>query len=94
VRVQYSPDAACGASVVDIANQATADLYNYTPYQPDAATRADPSGTRPGRCAAYGNLNFFRLYNAWFGDSRAVRFPPWWGPCLDHAGGRACVRRN
>jgi hypothetical protein len=92
-KVQYAPDASCGASVVDIANQATASLYLYTPYQPDAFTRAHPSG--PGRpCSAYGNLNFFRLYNAWFGDSRAVRFPEWWGPCLDHVGGVACRDGN
>ena len=92
-KVQYSPDASCGASVVDIANQATANLYLYTPYQPDEYTRAHPDG--PARaCSAYGNLNFFRLYNAWFGDSRAVRFPEWWGPCLDNVGGVACRPGN
>ncbi|MFC4243042.1 hypothetical protein ACFOYW_06630 [Gryllotalpicola reticulitermitis] len=92
-KVQYSPDASCGASVIRIANQATADLYLYTPYQPDAYTRAHPSGPA-GKCSAYGNLNFFRLYNAWFGDSRAQSFPEWWGPCLDYVGGLACTKRN
>ena len=92
-RVQYAPDGSCGASVIDIANQATANLYLYTPYQPDAYTRAHPDG--PGRaCSAYGNLNFFGLYNAWFGDSRAERFPEWWGPCLDHVGGVGCRERQ
>lgn len=92
-KLRYAPDASCGASVVRIANQATADLYLYTPYQPDAYTRAHPDGPAHA-CSAYGNLNFFRLYNAWFGDSRAVRFPLWWGPCLDNAGGVACRDRN
>ncbi|MCL2514545.1 MAG: hypothetical protein FWD85_09260 [Microbacteriaceae bacterium] len=91
--VQYSPDASCGASSITIADQATADLYLYTPYQPDAQTLAHPVGPA-GKCSAYGNLNFFRLYNAWFGDSRAQRFPEWWGPCLDHVGGIACRTGN
>ena len=42
VRVQYHPDAACGATAVDVRNQATANLYNYTPYQPNPATIAAP----------------------------------------------------
>jgi hypothetical protein len=92
-KVQYSPDASCGASVVDIENQATADLYLYTPYQPDAYTRAHADGPAHA-CSAYGNLNFFRLYSAWFGDARAVRFPEWWGPCLDNVGGIACRTGN
>ncbi|WP_344756938.1 hypothetical protein [Gryllotalpicola koreensis] len=92
-KLRYSPEASCGESVVHIANQATASLYLYTPYQPDAHTKAHPDGPAD-RCAAYGNLNFFRLYNVWFGDSRAVRFPEWWGPCLDHVDGIACRTRN
>ncbi|AYG04450.1 hypothetical protein [Gryllotalpicola protaetiae] len=92
-KVQYSPDASCGASAITVANQATADLYLYTPYQPDAYTRAHPDGPA-GRCSAYGNLNFFRLYSVWFGDPRAVRYPEWWGPCLDNVGGIACRDGN
>ncbi len=93
VSVRFSPDASCGASVVDIANQATANLYLYTPYQPDAAALAHP-GANGGKCSAYGNLNFFQLYNTWFGDSRAVRYPAWWGPCLNNVDGVACRPRN
>jgi hypothetical protein len=93
VSVQYSPDASCGASAVRIANQATANLYLYTPYQPDAYTLAHPAGPAGG-CSAFGNLNFFRLFNTWFGDSRAQRFPDWWGPCLNNVGGLACQKRN
>lgn len=92
-KIAYAPDASCGASVVDIANQATADLYLYTPYQPDAYTRANPDGPAQ-HCSAFGNLDFFRLYNTWFGDSRASRFPAWWGPCLNNVGGIACLKRN
>lgn len=92
-KVRYSPDASCGASVIDISNQATADLYLYTPYQPNAYTRAHPSGPAQ-RCSAFGNLNFFRLYNAWFGDSRATRYPAWWAPCLNNVDGAVCRTRN
>jgi hypothetical protein len=44
-QVQYSPNAACGAPAVLIQNQATASLYNYTPYQPNAAALAAGYGT-------------------------------------------------
>src|SRR5215217_7310385 len=39
-QVRYHPDEACGGSTVLIRNQATAGLYNYTPYQPNAAALA------------------------------------------------------
>jgi hypothetical protein len=89
VAVQYSPNASCGSRVVDIRNQATADLYNYTPYQPDDATLADPKAA-PGACSTYGNLNFWRIYSSWFGDPTAERLPDWWGDCLTFAGGGRC----
>ncbi|CAM5311184.1 hypothetical protein [Leifsonia shinshuensis] len=89
-RIQYHPDATCGASTVRVVNQATANLYNYTPYQPDKQTVAHPTG--PGdACSAYGNLNFSRLYNSWFGDPRAVRYPGLQLPCLVYAGGWGCT---
>jgi uncharacterized protein with LGFP repeats len=65
VAIQYSPNAACGSSVVDIQNQATADLYNYTPYQPDAAALSNLHGVGDS-CSSYGNRNFWVLYNTWF----------------------------
>lgn len=68
--VQYNPSASCGGSVVNIRNLATSALYRYTPYQPNAATL---SGWSDG-CNAYGNLNFYKLFEDWFGgiiDSRA-----------------------
>ncbi|TAM67760.1 MAG: hypothetical protein EPN48_13425 [Microbacteriaceae bacterium] len=89
VRVQFSPDAKCGSTIVTIRNQATADLYNYTPYQPNAGTVAAPSAP-PTACSAYGNLNFSRIYAQWFGDPTAWSLPDWWGTCLLYLGGRDC----
>jgi hypothetical protein len=65
--VRYNPNAACGSSQVFIQNQATAGLYNYTPYQPNAAALANLYGTGDG-CSAYGNRNFWRMYSDWFGS--------------------------
>jgi hypothetical protein len=65
--VQYHPNAACGAPVITVQNQATADLYNYTPYQPNAAALANLGGTGDG-CSSYGNRNFWVYFNNWFGS--------------------------
>lgn len=61
--VQYNPSASCGGSIVNIRNLATSALYRYTPYQPNAATLG---GWNDG-CNAYGNLNFYKLFENWFG---------------------------
>lgn len=66
--VRYNPNAACGSSQVFIQNQATAGLYNYTPYQPNASALANLYGSGDG-CGAYGNRNFWRLYTDWFGST-------------------------
>jgi hypothetical protein len=79
--IQYSPDASCGSSVVNIRNYATAALYNYTPYQPDAAALANLGGTGD-RCSSYGNRNFWVYYNTWFGDSLGLSPVPLSGPSL------------
>lgn len=68
--VRYHPDSSCGSSAVFIANQATAGLYNYTPYQPNAAALANLYGTGD-RCSAYGNRNFWRIFTDWFGSPTA-----------------------
>ncbi len=65
--VRYSPNAACGADPVFIRNRATAALYYYTPYQPNAAALANMPGTGDG-CSAYGNRNFWYFYWNWFRD--------------------------
>ncbi|MBQ3470752.1 fibronectin type III domain-containing protein, partial [Candidatus Saccharibacteria bacterium] len=72
--VQYNPNRACGGSVVNIRNLATSALYRYTPYQPNAAILA---GWNDG-CAAYGNLNFYKYFEDWFGgvtDSNKITAP-------------------
>lgn len=68
--IRYSPSASCGSSNVFIQNQATAGLYNYTPYQPNGAALANLYGTGDG-CSAYGNRNFWRIYTDWFGSTTA-----------------------
>lgn len=65
--VYFNPSTSCGSSVVNIRNQATANLYNYTPYQPNAAALANLYGTGDG-CSSYGNRNFWRFFSDWFGS--------------------------
>lgn len=65
--IQFHPNSACGASRVYIRNQATANLYIYTPYQPNAAAMANLYGTGDG-CSSYGNRNFWRYFSDWFGN--------------------------
>lgn len=66
--IQYHPNTACGGSTVFIQNQATAGLYNYTPYQPNPAALNNLYGTGDG-CSAYGNRNFWRIFHDWFGST-------------------------
>jgi len=67
--IQYNPNPGCGASPVTPRNYATASLYLYTPYQPNASALANMYGSGDG-CGAYGNRNFWRLWWDWFGDPR------------------------
>ncbi|MGY1635030.1 LGFP repeat-containing protein [Geodermatophilus sp. SYSU D00742] len=67
--VYWHPNAACGSAQVYIANQATANLYNYTPYQPNAAALAAGYGTG-NSCSSYGNRNFFSYFSDWFGSTQ------------------------
>ncbi len=57
----------CGTVRVTIRNQATAGLYNYTPYTPNTSALNNLYGTGDS-CASYGNRNFWRLYTDWFGS--------------------------
>jgi hypothetical protein len=90
VDVGFNPDAACGAAPVDIRNQATANLYLYTPYQPNQAALDQLYGEGDG-CSSYGNRNFWRIFTDWFGDPVTERFPDWAGICVTHEGGAPCV---
>ena len=67
--VQYNPLASCGGSDVYIENRATALLYIYTPYQPNAAALAAGVGEGDS-CSSYGNRNFSIIYQSWFGSPR------------------------
>ncbi len=66
--ILFNPNSDCGSSSVYIENQATAGLYIYTPYQPNAAALANLYGTGDG-CSAYGNRNFWRIFTDWFGST-------------------------
>ncbi len=61
-------ESGCGSAPVTIKNQATAALYNYTPYQPNAAALAAYPGVGD-RCSTYGNRNFFYLFRKYFGST-------------------------
>ncbi len=65
--ILYNPNTACGSSSVFIQNQSTASLYIYTPYQPNRAALNNLYGTGDS-CSAYGNRNFWRMFNDWFGS--------------------------
>lgn len=68
--IYWSPTASCGTSEVRIANQATAGLYNYTPYRPNSAALRAGYGTGDG-CSAYGNRNFWLYFTDWFGSTQS-----------------------
>ncbi len=64
--VRWHPNEGCGSAPVYIQNQATANLYYYTPYQPNAAAIRAGYGEGDG-CSAYGNRNFYQYFTDWFG---------------------------
>ncbi len=70
--IGYHPSGSCGSSSVFIQSQATASLYNYTPYQPNQAALNNLYGEGDS-CSAYGNRNFWRLFTDWFGLTYGTR---------------------
>lgn len=58
----------CGGNNVNIQNRATAALYSYTPYQPNSAALNNLYDNGDA-CSAYGNRNFWRDFNSWFGST-------------------------
>ena len=70
-QIQYHPNTACGTAPVYIQNRATAALYYYTPYQPNAAALNNLGGSGDA-CSATGNRNFWKLYSDWFGSTLEV----------------------
>lgn len=73
--IPYHPDAVCGSSVVFIRNQATAGLYNYTPFQPNQAALDAGYGVGD-ECSAYGNRNFWLRFQDWFGPTEGEAYNP------------------
>lgn len=80
--IQYHPNSACGGTTLNVQNYATAALYAYTPYQPNPAALANLEGVGDG-CSSYGNRNFWRYYNAWFGTTQGYPTASTdWGPTV------------
>ncbi|MBN9188430.1 MAG: cell wall-binding repeat-containing protein [Microbacterium sp.] len=67
--ILYSPNTSCGRKSVYVANQATANLYYYTPYTPNAAALKAGYGTGDS-CSSYGNRNFYNYFTDWFGSTQ------------------------
>jgi hypothetical protein len=65
--VLYNPKTKCGSRTVTIQSKATAALYYYTPYTPNASAIKNMYGNGDS-CASYGNRNFFRYFTDWFGS--------------------------
>ena len=63
--IAWDVDPACGSAPVTIRNTATASLYNYTPYQPNAASLAAYPG-EGDQCSSYGIRNFWFLFQIYF----------------------------
>ncbi|CAB4950618.1 unannotated protein [freshwater metagenome] len=83
VSMRYHPDACkatnsagsctkwvneCGTASFVMQSQATANLYYYTPYAPNASALKNLYGSGDA-CGAYGNRNFWRFYSDWFGST-------------------------
>lgn len=70
--VFYNPSTSrCGGTSINIENWSTASLYSYTPYQPNKPALDNLYGTGDD-CSAYGNRNFWRLFDEWFGSTKLV----------------------
>lgn len=82
--VKYHPTTSCGTKRLTLRTAATAALYNYTPYTPNAASLAAVAGLGDS-CSSYGIRNFFRLFSLWFGQPNTVPLGTvvvhrWWQP--------------
>lgn len=73
--IQWHPNAGCGSAPVHIQNQATASLYYYTPYQPNAAALRAGYSESSDPCASYGNRNFYQFFTDWFGSTQSYNNP-------------------
>lgn len=69
-RISYNPDSRCGSTNVTIANEATAALYSYTPYQPNNYAKNGGTNDKYPSCGAFGNINFWKFFTDWFGSTK------------------------
>ena len=67
-----SPKPAAAAHRSPSQNRPPPSLYNYTPYQPNAASLAAYPGEGDS-CSAYGNRNFFYMFRKYFGSTGGGR---------------------
>lgn len=74
--ILYNPNTACGRKTIYIENAATVALYLYTPYTPNQAALDNLYGTGDS-CSAYGNRNFWRFFNDWFGATNGLPNYSW-----------------
>jgi hypothetical protein len=74
VPVLFNPNAACGSTNILMEGYATTALYNYTPYQPNAAALNNLYGTGDD-CSAYGNRNFWTMFTNTFGSTHVTIVP-------------------
>lgn len=72
--VKHNPNSACGTTRVHMDSAATAAVYNYTPFVPNAAALANPAGSGDS-CSSYDKLNVFRIFSNWFGAPNISRRP-------------------
>lgn len=79
--ILYHPNSSCGRGNVYIANKATAALYYYTPYQPNAAALRAGFG-EGDNCSSYGNRNFYNYFTDWFGPTQTPEAPATVAPTL------------
>ncbi len=89
-QILFHPNTACGKKSVYIENQATANLYIYTPYTPNAASLAAGFGTGDS-CSSYGNRNFYNYFTSWFGSTTANRLPVGQVETVEATAGRIVV---
>jgi uncharacterized protein with LGFP repeats len=86
VSIQWHPNISCGTSNVYVENKATASLYYYTPFRPNAAALKAGWGTGDA-CSAYGNRNFFNFFTSWFGSTQADEIHPQIASYFQSSGG-------
>lgn len=66
--VPFHSNSACGGTGIYMETKSTAGIYNYDPFQPNGASLNNLYGTGDG-CSSYGNRNFWRMFNDWFGTT-------------------------